>query len=120
MEKHHIQNQLKNLKLSAMVSQLEMRLLKAQQKGLDYLSFLSILLTDENECLEQRKVGRLTSSRDLSNWLDVFPDPIIGGAILDRLAHSAHQITLKGESIRKNLRLNNSPKSQLEKNNESP
>lgn len=259
MEKHHIENQLKSLKLSAMAGQLEMRLLEAQQNGLDYLSFLSMLLSDENECREQRKMERLiqqaqfghqqyledfdvslstglkptllrelatcrfldaaqgviingppgtgkthlakglghaacrhlrtvrffkfnelfnhldqlgndqqqsdrkwrklvatdliiiddfafrritqqqseqlyqlvdscygtrsiilTSNRDLSNWLDVFPDPIIGGAILDRLAHSAHQITLKGESIRKKLRLSSSPKSQLENKNESP
>jgi len=49
----------------------------------------------------------LTSNRALPDWLDVFPDPVIGGAILDRLAHTAHQITLKGESIRKKLRLKN-------------
>jgi len=49
----------------------------------------------------------LTSNRALSDWLEVFPDPVIGGAILDRLAHTAHQITLKGESIRKKLRLKN-------------
>ena len=49
----------------------------------------------------------LTSNRALPDWLDVFPDPVIGGAILDRLAHTAHQITLKGESIRKKLRLEN-------------
>lgn len=49
----------------------------------------------------------LTSNRALPDWLDVFPDPVIGGAILDRLAHNAHQITLKGESVRKKLRLKN-------------
>lgn len=47
----------------------------------------------------------LTSNRSLPDWLEVFPDSVIGGAILDRLAHNAHQITLKGESIRKKLRL---------------
>ena len=56
----------------------------------------------------------LTSNRALTDWLDVFPDRVIGGAILDRLAHNAHQITLKGESIRKKLRLKNDPFSQLE------
>jgi hypothetical protein len=32
-----------------------------------------------------------------------FPDSVIAGAILDRLAHHAHQIQFKGESIRKKL-----------------
>jgi len=58
----------------------------------------------------------LTSNRALPDWLDVFPDQVIGGAILDRLAHNAHQITLKGESIRKKLRLKNNQFSQLESN----
>jgi DNA replication protein DnaC len=58
----------------------------------------------------------LTSNRALPDWLDVFPDAVIGGAILDRLAHNAHQITLKGESIRKKLRLKNDPFSPLEPN----
>jgi DNA replication protein DnaC len=58
----------------------------------------------------------LTSNRALPDWLDVFPDQVIGGAILDRLAHNAHQITLKGESIRKKLRLKNDQFSKLESN----
>lgn len=58
----------------------------------------------------------LTSNRALPDWLDVFPDPVIGGAILDRLAHNAHQITLKGESVRKKLRLKNDQFSPLETN----
>ena len=45
----------------------------------------------------------LTSNRALGDWLGIFPDPVIGGAILDRLTHQAHQIQLKGESVRKKL-----------------
>jgi DNA replication protein DnaC len=45
----------------------------------------------------------LTSNRAMTDWMEVFPDPIIAGAILDRLTHQAHQIQLKGESIRKKL-----------------
>lgn len=45
----------------------------------------------------------LTSNRALSDWMGVFPDPVIAGAILDRLAHQAYQIQLKGESIRKKI-----------------
>jgi len=32
---------------------------------------------------------------------DVFGDPTIADAILDRLMHNAHRLTLKGESLRK-------------------
>ena len=50
----------------------------------------------------------LTSNRAMSDWAAVFPDPIMANAILDRLAHNAHQIVIKGESYRKKFK----PKSQ--------
>ena len=50
----------------------------------------------------------LTSNRAMADWASIFPDPIVAGAILDRLAHNAHQIVIKGESYRKKLK----PKSQ--------
>lgn len=58
------------------------------------------------EIVDQRYGSRsiiLTSNRAMSDWMGVFPDPVIAGAILDRLTHHAHQIQLKGESIRKKL-----------------
>jgi len=58
----------------------------------------------------------LTSNRDMADWLGVFPDPVIGGAILDRLAHNAHQIILKGESVRKKIGLKNKPVTPVESN----
>lgn len=45
----------------------------------------------------------LTSNRAMTDWMGIFPDPVIAGAILDRLTHQACQIQLKGESIRKKL-----------------
>jgi DNA replication protein DnaC len=45
----------------------------------------------------------LTSNRAMNDWMGIFPDHVIAGAILDRLTHHAHQIQLKGESIRKKL-----------------
>jgi DNA replication protein DnaC len=45
----------------------------------------------------------LTSNRALSDWMGIFPDPVIAGAVLDRITHHAHQVQLKGESIRKRL-----------------
>ena len=43
----------------------------------------------------------LTSNRSMSDWLGIFPDPIMANALLDRLCHNAHQIIIKGESYRK-------------------
>ncbi len=43
----------------------------------------------------------LTSNRAMNDWLSIFPDPVIANAILDRLAHHSHHITIKGESYRK-------------------
>jgi DNA replication protein DnaC len=37
----------------------------------------------------------------ISNWHDNIKDPTLADAILDRLIHNAHKITLKGESMRK-------------------
>ena len=45
----------------------------------------------------------LTSNRPMSDWQKLFPDPIIANAILDRLAHTSHQIVIKGQSYRKKL-----------------
>ena len=45
----------------------------------------------------------LTSNRAMNDWMGIFPDHVMAGAILDRLTHHAHQIQLKGESIRRKL-----------------
>ena len=42
-----------------------------------------------------------TSQLPLEKWHDVGGDPTLADAILDRLVHSAYQINLKGESMRK-------------------
>lgn len=49
----------------------------------------------------------LTSNRPMSDWQKLFPDPIIANAILDRLAHTSHQIVIKGQSYRKKLHVKN-------------
>ncbi len=42
----------------------------------------------------------LTSNQSLTGWGDVFGDPIIATAILDRLLHHSTTINIKGESYR--------------------
>lgn len=42
----------------------------------------------------------ITSNRAISEWGDVFGDPTVATAILDRLLHHSHVITIRGESYR--------------------
>src|ERR1035438_1104770 len=42
----------------------------------------------------------LTSNQPVGNWGDVFGDAVLATAILDRLLHHSHVITIKGESYR--------------------
>lgn len=48
-----------------------------------------------------RKATLVTSQLPLEHWHDVAGDPAFGDAILDRLVHNAHKITLKGGSMRR-------------------
>lgn len=42
----------------------------------------------------------ITSNRLVSEWGTVFGDPVVATAILDRLLHHSHVITIRGESYR--------------------
>lgn len=43
----------------------------------------------------------ITSQYPTEKWHGFFPDPTIADAVLDRVVHKAHRITVKGESMRK-------------------
>jgi DNA replication protein DnaC len=43
----------------------------------------------------------ITSQLPVEHWHEVIGDPTIADALLDRLVHNAHKISLKGESMRK-------------------
>ena len=43
---------------------------------------------------------RATSNQPVGNWGEVFGDAVVATAILDRLLHHSHVITIKGESYR--------------------
>ncbi len=43
----------------------------------------------------------ITSQYPVKTWHELIGDPTVGDAILDRLAHNAHNLELKGESLRK-------------------
>ncbi len=42
----------------------------------------------------------LTTNRAFDEWLELFDQPVLGSAAIDRLAHGAHQIVITGESYR--------------------
>jgi len=42
----------------------------------------------------------VTSNRALSEWPELFGDPLLASAGLDRLFHNAHALTITGESFR--------------------
>jgi DNA replication protein DnaC len=42
----------------------------------------------------------LTGNRDLSEWPDLFADPLLASADLDRLTHNAHVLIITGRSFR--------------------
>lgn len=45
----------------------------------------------------------ISSQIPTGKWHDIIGDPTIADAVLDRLIHNAHMITMKGESMRKLL-----------------
>lgn len=49
----------------------------------------------------------ITSQLPVSAWLEYINDNTIADAILDRIIHQAHRIELKGESLRKNKKIEN-------------
>jgi DNA replication protein DnaC len=48
----------------------------------------------------ERGAIMLTSNRSVGEWGDVFGDAVVATAILDRLLHHSHVLTIRGESYR--------------------
>jgi DNA replication protein DnaC len=42
----------------------------------------------------------ITTNRSLSKWSETFGDPVIANAILDRLLHHSHVVSIVGPSYR--------------------
>ena len=53
----------------------------------------------EDRC--ERRSTLIAAQMPLKHWHEAIGDPTLADAILDRLIHNAHKITLKGESMRK-------------------
>ena len=69
-----------------------------------YLTRARQVVLEEWELLDERYQTRatvVTSQLPVAHWHDALGDPTLADAILDRLVHHAHPLTLSGESLRK-------------------
>ncbi len=77
-------------------------LLVNDDRGLSPLDALE--RRDILEVMEDRhglRATLITSQFPLATWHDLIGEPTLADAILDRIVHNAHKITLAGESMRK-------------------
>jgi DNA replication protein DnaC len=86
------------------------KLAKVQVLVIDDLGLAPMNDSDRRDLLEviEDRHGSastlVTSQLPIENWHDNIGDPTLADAILDRLIHNAHKITLKGASMRKTKR----------------
>lgn len=80
---------------------------KCEVLVLDDLLISPLTTEEQRELLEiveeryDRKATIVTSQLPIKAWYDAMQDPTLADAILDRLAHNAYKIELKGESMRR-------------------
>lgn len=92
------------------------RLQKTELLVLDDYGLASLSHSERRDLLEviEDRTGRratlVTSQLPFEHWHDAVGDATFADAILDRLVHHAHRITLKGASMRRKQPTNPSPK----------
>ena len=75
--------------------------------AIDDFAIAPVTAAERNDLLEllDDRVGTratlITSQLPVAAWHEWLNDPTLADAILDRIVHAAHKITLKGESMRK-------------------
>jgi DNA replication protein DnaC len=45
----------------------------------------------------------ITTNRKIEKWADIFFDPVMANAALDRIVNNAYRLVLEGDSYRKNF-----------------
>jgi DNA replication protein DnaC len=68
----------------------------------------------------ERRASIITRNLDFPEWIDAFPNSLLGAATLDRLRHGAYRAILDGESFRAPKPLPQKPKNALVKGGEKP
>jgi DNA replication protein DnaC len=90
-------------------SQYRDKLAKAPLLILDDWGLKKFSLEETHEIMEllERRYGRaatiISGQMPVSAWHDLFPDPTLADAILDRIVHNAYKYSISGESMRKTL-----------------
>lgn len=92
---HKLMNQLQKAKLLILE---DFGLLPLDQNGRQALMDIVEYKYDQSSLI-------ITSQIPVANWHQLIGEGTIADAILDRIIHSAHRITLQGESLRKNTKL---------------
>ena len=102
-----LMNKLKGAKTRGTYEQEMKKIEKSQLLILDDLFLIGLdakeraILMDIVEDRHGRKSMILTSQIPIPDWYEAIGDPTIADAILDRIVHTAHQIELAGDSLRK-------------------
>ena len=106
---HHFFNELEKAELKNQITKLIKKLAKVDLLVIDDFGFKKINQKSAEylyNIIDDRfsvKSIILTSNRAITDWVTIFPDPLMASAILDRIAHHSHQIVIKGQSYRKKL-----------------
>lgn len=72
-------------------------------------AFNDIMLNILNEVISERYENGsiiITSNRPFAKWAELFNEPVVSSALLDRLFHNAHKIKIQGKSYRQNKTTN--------------
>ena len=70
-------------------------------------AFPNSMLNILNEIISERcEVGSIiiTSNRPLENWDELFDEPIVSSALLDRLFYNTHKVKIEGKSYRRRIK----------------
>ena len=70
------------------------------------LAFSNQFLNILNEIVSERYENGstiITSNRPIENWDELFSEPVISSALLDRIFHNSHIIKINGKSYRRRL-----------------
>ncbi len=103
---HDLIQQLKKAKLENRLDDRLRHFCKYKLLIIDELGYLPIEKEDSKLFFQlidmryEKKSTILTTNINFNNWDDVFFDPVIANAILDRILHHAHVVNITGKSYR--------------------
>lgn len=103
---HDLIQQLKKANLENRLADRIKHFTKYRLLIIDEMGYLPISKEDSKlffQLIDKRyetKSTIITTNINFSKWSDVFQDPVIANAIVDRLLHHAHVITINGNSYR--------------------